>query len=247
MSFRAMIPGPIKVAARSVRNRMTHWVRMRRGLRSYSSAEWTSHGAYVQRTTIGTDADYVAMQRSKMDAMIDAGTAVMLDKDVAMFRRRFEIIKLPVPSTIVCLAARLGAEVKAWRDLGHPAAVGTDLHPGPDNPYVVAGDFHDLPFADGSLDAVYFNSFDHARDIDRVTLEVARTLRPGGIFIVDLIAGFHEGYIVGPRDITHWPSAKSFAAHVAAIGNFEVDGHIDLGRYGSPLWSQHLLRKPHNE
>ena len=48
--------------------------------------------------------------------------------------------------TVLCLAARIGTEVKAFLDLGC-FAIGIDLNPGTDNRYVVHGDFHDLQFA----------------------------------------------------------------------------------------------------
>src|SRR6185503_1785705 len=52
--------------------------------------------------------------------------------------------------TVLCLAARIGTEVKAFLDLGC-FSVGIDLNPGEDNRYVVHGDFHNLQFAPGSV------------------------------------------------------------------------------------------------
>lgn len=47
--------------------------------------------------------------------------------------------------TVLCLAARIGTEVKAFFDIGC-FAVGIDLNPGENNRYVVYGDFHDIQF-----------------------------------------------------------------------------------------------------
>ena len=75
------------------------------------------------------------------------------------------------------LRARLGTEVRALHRLGH-FAVGIDLEPGPDNHYVLPGDFHHIVFPDGSIDAIYTNVY-HVFDLERVLGEVARLLRPG--------------------------------------------------------------------
>ena len=46
---------------------------------------------------------------------------------------------------MLCLGARLGTEVRALHNLGY-FAIGIDLNPGVDNPYVLMGDFHKLVF-----------------------------------------------------------------------------------------------------
>jgi len=69
--------------------------------------------------------------------------------------------------SVLCLAARQGTEVRAFIEQG-AFAVGIDLNPGPMNRHVMVGDFHDLQFADGSIDLVFTNSLDR------------RFIRPGG-------------------------------------------------------------------
>jgi SAM-dependent methyltransferase len=85
---------------------------------------------------------------------------------------------------VLCLAARIGTEVKAFLDLG-AFAVGIDLNPGKENRYVVHGDFHELQYAPDSIDVVYTNSLDHVFDIDRLAKEVLRVLKPDGLFLVE--------------------------------------------------------------
>lgn len=85
----------------------------------------------------------------------------------------------------LCLAARLGAEVRALKRLG-AFAVGVDLEPGDDNQHVLRGDFHDLKFADSTVDIIYFNSVDHAFDLQRVVEEIARVLKMGGTLILEI-------------------------------------------------------------
>ena len=99
----------------------------------FRSDAWNHEPGYSQRTTIGSYSEYVAKQRGKLDGMIKAGVAKRNPKTAEMFRRRFELVKLPTNAMVVCLAAWLGDEVEAWHQLGHPRAIGIDLNPGPDN------------------------------------------------------------------------------------------------------------------
>jgi SAM-dependent methyltransferase len=95
-------------------------------------------------------------------------------------------------ASVLCLAARIGTEVKAFADVG-AFAVGIDLNPGPTNRYVLPGDFHELQFADACLDLVYTNSLDHAYEAERVLAEVHRILKPGGRFLLEAQRGSQEG------------------------------------------------------
>jgi SAM-dependent methyltransferase len=105
--------------------------------------------------------------------------------------------------TVLCLAARIGTEVKAFLDLG-AFAVGIDLNPGQENRYVLHGDFHDLQFAPGSLDVVYTNSLDHAFDIDRIAGEVLKVLKPDGVFVVEAVQGCEQGINPGFFESFFW-------------------------------------------
>jgi SAM-dependent methyltransferase len=93
--------------------------------------------------------------------------------------------------SVLCLGARIGTEVKSFIDIGC-FAVGIDLNPGENNRYTVYGDFHNIQFADSSVDIVFTNSLDHAFDIGKVMNEVTRVLKPGGLFIVEAIKGSEE-------------------------------------------------------
>jgi len=93
--------------------------------------------------------------------------------------------------SVLCLGARIGTEVKSFIDIGC-FAVGIDLNPGRDNRYTVYGDFHNVQFADSSIDVVFTNSLDHVFDIKQVMSEVTRVLKPGGLFMVEAIKGSEE-------------------------------------------------------
>ena len=119
--------------------------------------------------------------------------------------------------TVLCLAARIGTEVKAFLDL-RAFAVGIDLNPGADNRYVVHGDFHDLQFAPGSIDVVYTNSLDHAFDIDRIAKEVLKVLKPDGVFLVEAVQGRDKGTNPGFFESFFWKNIDELIRQIAAAG-----------------------------
>jgi SAM-dependent methyltransferase len=216
---------------------------MERRKAEFKTSAWRHVDGYSQRTTYASYEAYTAHQRDKLDGMIAAGVAKRSPKETEMFRRRFEPVALAPHSSVLCLAARLGSEVEAFIALGH-FAVGIDLNPGPANPLVVSGDFHALQFADRSLDCVYTNSLDHAFDLEKIAAEVRRVLKPGGMFLLEAVAGYDEGYLVGPHDTTHWATATQFAATIARIGGFVIESSVDLTERGSAQWFQFVLRSP---
>jgi SAM-dependent methyltransferase len=131
----------------------------------------------------------------------------IIAKNRLMFRRHF-LLAIPFLSPtgkIVCAAARDGTEVEVWRDLGFQDAIGFDLNPGPNNQFVVAGDFHKMPFEAGSIDLLYCNSLDHALDLDKFFREAARVLKPGALALIDLT---DQNTGAGPWEATEWTRAQ---------------------------------------
>ncbi len=220
-----------------IKTARANWSTRRRAAEWRSDA-WEHDPAYSRRTTIGEYSTYRQTQISKMEAMIAAGQTQRSPRDLALFLDRFENLPLPHAASVLCLAARLGSEVEAFIKLGH-FAVGVDLHPGPANSFVVTGDFHALQFADGSVDCIYTNSLDHAYDLDKIVAEVRRVLKPGGFFVLDAVDGYEEGFMVGPRDTTHWPTAQAFAGMIAERGSFAIERHTRPDQH----WQQFVLRK----
>ena len=129
---------------------------------------------------------YLDHQREKLSNKIEHFQTVS-EKRVKSFVERLSDVspKIPGPK-VLCLAARLGEEVQAFRELGHSEAIGIDLNPGPDNKYVIEGDFHDIPFENGIFDGVYCNCLDHAWDLRKVSIETARVLKPDGLLVLDV-------------------------------------------------------------
>ena len=154
--------------------------------------------------------------------------------------------------TVLCLGARLGGEVRAFKSLG-AVAVGIDLEPGRGNMDVVFGDFHDVPFAADSFDYAYSNVLDHIYDLRRFGREVARVVKPGGLFFASL----YPGASVGGADAWTAKQAASlddrpaFVAAMRACGFEEVDEtriteDMDLSSVMPPgarnaIWHQKIL------
>jgi glycosyltransferase involved in cell wall biosynthesis len=131
--------------------------------------------------------DYIKHQKSKLDLIRNFDILKNYDKEYReVLRNRINEIKNILPKgNVLCLAARIGTEVKSFIDLGF-FAVGIDLNPGKNNKYVVKGDFHDIQFADNSVDIVFNNSIDHSLYLDKLIEDVKRVLKPGGYFIIEL-------------------------------------------------------------
>ena len=73
------------------------------------------------------------------------------------------------------------------------------------------GDFHHLPYASASFDAVFcVESFCHAMDVPQAFAEVARVLRPGGRFTL------FDGYLTRPA--TQLQTEEALAVELVARG-----------------------------
>jgi SAM-dependent methyltransferase len=208
----------------------------------FASERWQRGDAFAHRNYASYD-EYLAHQAEKLERIYER-RQIKDEAAVAEFRRRFEgCAPLAAARNVLCLGARLGAEVRALRELGY-FAVGLDLNPGRDNPYVFYGDFHDLAFRDASVDAVYTNALDHVFDLARVVKEVDRVLAPGGLFVADVLPGSEEGFIPGEYEATHWRRTEDLVEAVAAAASLTVAETRNLGRYNRDPWQQVVFVKP---
>jgi len=135
------------------------------------------------------------------------------NKAILLFRktfyRRFRHLPsfLSTSATIICLGARQGTEVEVLWDMGYKKAIGLDLNPGPENPYVKKGDFMALEYADNSVDMIYSNCVDHAFDLSKFFQEHARVLKPGGYAIYDIGIADLQGF--GAFEAVGWESEET--------------------------------------
>jgi SAM-dependent methyltransferase len=185
-------------AKKIVRNpkRLGEAFRIRRWRQFFSVLRFNSPSRRQWKTLDGTPglkqreypsyADYVRHQQSKFPHL-DLAEYDRAYRGQLRERLRGHPFIRPGAS-VLCLAARQGTEVKAFLDLGC-FAVGLDLNPGPDNPLVLPGDFHNAPFPSASVDVVFTNSFDHSFDPPKLIREIIRLLKPGGVLVIEAIQG----------------------------------------------------------
>jgi hypothetical protein len=203
-----------------------------------ASSQWTDAGAEgIRRREYGTYDDYLAHQARKFDEIIrlygGIGRGSLLVWRLH-FRNVFRRLRsrLPPDARILCAGARQGTEVEVLRELGFRNAWGIDLNPGPENPFVVKGDFLHLDAADGTLDLVYSNALDHAVDLRQFFTEHARALRAGRYALYDVA-------LVGPStfEAVQWDSPEQVLAMARDAGLDVVESR------DSRNWRTVLLRK----
>jgi len=153
--------------------------------------------------------EYIDHQKVKFDEMIKAGMGfdpkTVADMRVRFFRRfRWLPYHLERNAVMVCAGARQGTEVEVLHDIGFGGAYGTDLNPGPNNPWVRPGDFMQMDEEDSSVDFVYCNAIDHVLNVDQFLAEQARVIRPGGYAMYEVMVGT-EG---GAFEAVEWSSDK---------------------------------------
>jgi SAM-dependent methyltransferase len=200
----------------------------RRRQEAFESDRWEKEGTLARRR-YGSYEEYLEHQAHKL-GNIEERLRAREAEDLEIFTERFRTCEpLAGARNVLCLAARIGTEVRALLDLGY-FAVGIDLNPGKNNPFVMAGDFHALVFPDGSVDAVYTNSLDHVYDLEKVMSEVVRVLRPGGILVTDVLEGWAEGFVAGEYEATHWEKVEPFVQHLGELGGLELVSLRDPGR-----------------
>lgn len=174
-----------------------------RRLARFYTAKWSSSDLGIKSRPYTSYAEYVDHQASKLSAK--PNRAQHYDAELEeQLARRVEDLDLR-GARVLCLGARLGGEVRAFRRRS-VFAWGVDLNPGDQNPYVAFGDFQRLELPDGACDVVYTNSLDHAFDLRAVLTEARRVLRQEGILILELMDFASEP--PAHWESTYWESAE---------------------------------------
>eukprot|EP00250_Pteridium_aquilinum_P001906 c12113_g1_i1 orf=386-2140(+) len=99
-----------------------------------------------------------------------------------VFQNLMKTHLLKTSDKALCIAARVGQEVLALKELGVNDSIGVDLIASP--PLVIEGDMHRLPFAASTFDFEFSNAFDHALFPAMFASEIERTLKTGGIVVL---------------------------------------------------------------
>lgn len=214
------------------RSLLTHLLSPRKALSAIlarTTHRWTGAGA-IRRRRYSNYSDYVAHQQHKLESR---SAEWLLEHEqtypVVLSERLGQLGVVRPGMTVLCLAARLGGEVRAFLHLGC-FAVGIDLNPGAGNKYVLTGDFHDLQFGSGTIDVLFCNALDHAFDIPRMMLECRRVLRPEGHLLLEIVSGDAEGYSPGHFEATIWKT---------------IDDVLDVvRRSGFSVVSRHAIKDP---
>lgn len=162
-----------------------------------------------QRRQYASYEEYIRHQQSKLQYLD------LADYDQTYRQQLRERLQKLSPlkrgSSVLCLGARQGTEVAAFHDLGC-FAVGVDLNPGANNPLVLYGDFHNLPFPGRSADVIFTNSLDHAFDLEKLINEISRVLKPGGWLIIEAIRGGEEQSAPDHYASLWWKKTEDLAA-----------------------------------
>jgi SAM-dependent methyltransferase len=184
---------------------------------------------------------YVRHQQTKLETILRSGAGWLQEYEHEyedVLKARLETGGHVRPGLrVLCLGARLGSEVRAFLALGC-FAVGLDLNPGPKNQNVLYGDFHDLVWADASIDVVFTNALDHAFSIEKVLSEVRRVLVPGGLFLVEASVGT-DRYAAGDFESVAWHGLDALVAAIESGGFTRVSQEP----FSYPWPGEHLVFK----
>jgi SAM-dependent methyltransferase len=186
---------------------------------------WTTDSNGFSRKIYDSYQQYLQHQKEKLQKIEDGTYAFFKDKNYdteyanALRKRLEDSGRIKAGSTVLCLAARLGTEVKAFLGL-NCFAVGLDLNPGKENKYVVYGDFHEIQFPDGSVDVVFCNSLDHAFELNKLLSEIKRVLRPNGQLVleINLSADEAKGSQGGYFEALSWDSNETLMRFLESQG-----------------------------
>ena len=138
----------------------------------------------IIRRRYNTYEDYLNHQASKLDKVYDQIAQSDVEYQKILEER---LLSLPYSfkgKSVLCMGARLGGEVRAFKALGS-LAIGIDLNPGPMNQHVLVGDIHDVSFPAETFDYVFSNIIDHVFDVEKFCNEIARLLKSGGILFLE--------------------------------------------------------------
>lgn len=181
------------------------------------SSEWLPGETSFTHRVYKDYEEYVKHQASKLRKINLESYDIKYRKTLVNRLTALNILKQG--DNVLCLGARIGTECKAFIDLGC-FPIGIDLNPGENNYYVVHGDFHNLQFADVSVDYVFTNALDHVFNFDKVMTEVVRVLKPNGAFIAEIVGGTKDehGREPGAYESCWWETVEDVINKIVDFG-----------------------------
>lgn len=204
-------------------------------LRWLARGDWKAKSGEISMREMGSYDEYLQLQRSKLQYLDLSSHEARFRK--ALRERLERLGMLSIGSRVLCLGARLGGEVAAFRDLGC-FAVGVDLNPGANNAWVLFGDFHRLEFPDSCVDVVYSNSLDHCLEPAKVLSETNRLLVGGGHLIVEADPGAHDPNGTAPDmwATFQWSTVEALRSVIEQTGFVSVSrANFEYPRNGTQL------------
>lgn len=168
--------------------------------------KWIEYYSNISVRQYNTYEEYLKHQKLKLESISDVNS-YLKSYDIKYhqeLKRRLKEEKIIQPGmNVLCLAARIGTEVRSFLDIGC-FAVGLDLNPGIENKYVVFGDFHDIQYPDNCVDVIFSNSIDHTFDINLLIKEIKRVLKPNGFLILEIVKGTEEEHSPDSYEVITW-------------------------------------------
>lgn len=148
------------------------------------------------------------------------------------FEDEFKNINFLNIQNILCVAARMGTEVHALRNLKYNA-IGIDICYPKFSRYVHYGEFEDIPYYDHSFDAIYTNSIDHLYSLKKSIIEFNRVLKNNAFLIVRLQNGFDETFINHFRDYESlaWSKKEDILNEILKIGHYNLIRTFPMRHY----------------
>lgn len=197
----------------------------------------------IQHKAYQSYAAYLAHQKKKLPTLDLSEFDIQYRNRLRQRLHEYDKEIVQPGKTVLCLAARIGTEVKAFLDCGC-FAVGIDLNPGPENKYVLYGDFHSIQFPGQSVDIIFTNSLDHVLDFDVFISEIRRVVRPGGHIIMEIVHGTDEGNdapAFGYYEATKWKRIDD-VVNLFLKSGFSIVGRKNI-RYPWSHGGQHISFK----
>jgi ubiquinone/menaquinone biosynthesis C-methylase UbiE len=114
------------------------------------------------------------------------------DSKILGFKNEFKKIApiINKDSRVLCIGARTGQEVVAFREMGAINVIGIDLVP--NIPHVIECDAHSISYDENTFDIVYTNIINHSIDVEKMISEIERVLKVDGFLFLQCQIGMES-------------------------------------------------------